>query len=149
MADRDLPVLKEARDEARRVLALRPVKSVEAAAKVTGAGLAAVAGMVGALVALREFSVAWLLALLALAVLCGVATWVVQEFERLAQQADALRRVLDSEKTYEVLLADVRTERDNAVAQRDSLVREREMLVLASYQRATPKNPEGSTGDNE
>lgn len=46
--------------------------------------------------------------------------YVVCELERRGQQEDALRRLLDAERTYDALIADARRERDEAVAERNA-----------------------------
>lgn len=104
--------LKDARQAAKGVLERGPMDSVATAFKFMGGGAVVFSGVGGAIHILGGFTLEVFLWLSFTAVLLWLSCYVVQELIRLSETKQALRAMVDTERNYELLLTDVRKERD-------------------------------------
>ena len=146
-ADDGLAVLSDARDEAKRVLLLRPYASVVGAFKMLGGTAAFTACFTVALIFLKEYSSVWLVGAIAVSFAVAALSYVTNELERLNQCREALQGLLRAEKNFEALLADVRNERDQIEERKQLLLAERAVTVAVLSARRGGGGGDDNDGD--
>jgi hypothetical protein len=118
----ELRPLQEIRREARRLLREdRASQSLIDSLKFSGLFFAALCGFGGLLSALQGFSVAWLYAFLAALVAGVLCSFAFYEWMRLARLREILEELLRGERSYEILLADARSEREQVLKEKREL----------------------------
>ncbi|MCP3099003.1 hypothetical protein LZ198_08945 [Myxococcus sp. K15C18031901] len=108
----------KARDDAEAALKGRIVDSVGSAFKVSASALPFLAIVLTGLIALHQLTASILIAMLLALISAWFGGFFFFELKRLSECRRALESVLKTEKNYEDLLRDTRTERDQAVNER-------------------------------
>lgn len=121
--------LDEVRRDAREALGTSPLSSVKQTLRFLVGAVGVSVAIGGALIALGVFNwtaASWLATAIVTATLLAFA---VIEYERIGKRSNLLRELLDSQTSYDALLADARKERDDL--QRETTRLE---VVLAGFQ---------------
>ena len=119
----------EVRRDAREALRTSPLSSIKLTLVFLAGAVAVSVPIGGVLIALETFNGPAAIGLGTAVVVATLVAFAVVEYERIANRSDLLRELLDSQTSYEALLADARKERDDL--RRDKTQLE---MVLTSFQ---------------
>lgn len=108
----DSKSIAEIRSEANRLVRMNSTTSLISTLKFLFSSATVHAIFGGALIALKIFSVQWLIGLSLLCILSSLLAFIFFEFSRLYDHRNILKELLNSEKQYELLLSEMRKEKE-------------------------------------